>query len=94
MRNTNIQEVRDYLNNKFGEDFTLAEPWPEWMKQERAPMTDTAYKCLCDAEDDLLMQVSCEEEERQDMLVGEVRVMAVNDNVEEKNVIVFCYEEV
>lgn len=26
------KEVADYLNNKFGDDFTLAEPYPYWMK--------------------------------------------------------------
>ena len=25
------KEVADYLNNKFGDDFTLAEPYPYWM---------------------------------------------------------------
>ena len=26
------KEVADYLNNKFGDDFTLSEPYPYWMK--------------------------------------------------------------
>jgi len=26
------KEVADYLNNKFGDDFTLAEPFPYWME--------------------------------------------------------------
>ena len=26
------KEVADYLNNKFGDDFTLAEPYPYWME--------------------------------------------------------------
>ena len=25
------KEVADYLNNKFGEDFTETEPYPYWM---------------------------------------------------------------
>ncbi len=27
------KEVADYLNNKFGDDFTLAEPYPYWMAE-------------------------------------------------------------
>ena len=88
------QEVRNYLNNKFGNDFTQTEPWPEWMRQERVPMTDTAYKCWCDAEYDLLQQVSNEVEEGPGKLIGYWRAKVVNDDVEEKNVIVFYYEEV
>ena len=94
MRYNEKQEVRNYLNNKFGDDFTLTEPWPEWLRQESVPMTDTAYKCRCDAEDDLLMQVSNEADERESNLVGYLRMKVVNDDVEERNVICFCYEEV
>lgn len=87
-------EVMNYLNNKFGNDFTQTEPWPEWMRQERVPMTDTACKCRCEAEDDLLQQVANEAEEGPGKLVGYLRAKVVNDDVEERNVIVFYYEEV
>lgn len=94
MKTNENQEVRNYLNNKFGNDFTQTEPWPEWMRQETVPMTEREYKSWCDAEDELLMQVSNEAEEGLGQLVGYLRAKVVNDDVEERNVIVFYYEEV
>ena len=32
MQNIYSEEVARYLNNKFGDDFTIAEPYPYWMK--------------------------------------------------------------
>ena len=68
---TYSKEVADYLNNKFGDDFTLAEPYPYWMKQpeEQEPgcwlepdrtMTETEYKCWFDAAMDLRAEILCE----------------------------------
>ena len=60
------KEVADYLNNKFGDDFTLAEPYPYWMELPREsfeteePMTDMEYKCWCDAATELRMEILCE----------------------------------
>ena len=86
--------VRNYPNNKFSDDFTLTEPWPEWMRPESVPMTDTAYKCRCDAEDDLLMQVSNEDYEEHGNLVGYLRIRVINDDEAQGNLITFDYEEV
>ena len=94
MKGNENQEVMNYLNNKFGDDFTQTEPWPEWMRQERVPTADTAYKCRCEAEDDLLQQVANEAEEGPGKLVGYLRAKVVNYDVEERKVIVFYYEEV
>lgn len=88
------QEVADYLNNKFGADLTLGEPWPDWMRQENKPMTDTRYKCLCDAKDDLLMQVFNDENEIKGNLVGHLLMQVCNDDEMQANVVRFCYEEV
>lgn len=86
--------VMNYPNNKFIDDFTLTEPWPEWMRQESVPMADTAYKCRCDAEDDLLMQVSNENYEEHGNLVGYLRIRVINDDEAQGNLITFDYEEV
>ena len=94
MKHNEQPEVRNYLNNKFNNDFTLTEPWPEWMRQESVPMTDTAYKCRCDAEDDLLMQVSNENYEEHGNLVGYLRIRVINDDEAQGNLITFDYEEV
>ena len=88
------EEVANYLNNKFGDDFTLTEPYPERMSEENEPMTDTAYKCWCDAEDDLQMQVSNEDYEEHGNLVGYLRIRVVNDDEAQGNLIIFDYEEV
>ena len=88
------QGVADYLNNKFGAELTMGEPWPDWMRQENEPMTDTKYKCLCDAKDDLLMQVFSEENEIKGNLVGHLRTQVCNDDEMQANVIRFYYEEV
>ena len=94
MKDIYNQGVMNYLNNKFGDDFTLTEPWPEWMRQESVPMTDIAYKCRCDAEDDLLMQVSNENYEEHGNLIGYLRIRVINDDEAQGNLITFDYEEV
>ena len=73
MNKTYSKEVADYLNNKFGDDFTLAEPYPYWMKapeqkneeekrrfEQDGAMTATAYKCWCDTENELRIDIICE----------------------------------
>ena len=37
MKKIYTQEVANYLNNKFGDDFTLAEPYPYWMEDRDKP---------------------------------------------------------
>lgn len=65
------KEVTDYLNNKFGDDFTLAEPYPYWMKapdgkedtepgcwiEPDRPMTATGCECWYDTALDLRLEI-------------------------------------
>lgn len=91
------QGVANYLNNKFGDDFTLAEPWPEWMRLENNQRADVRYKCWCEAEDDLLVQLFQEEGEKEECEVnvaGYLRLQVSNDDENERNIISLCYEEV
>ena len=83
------QDVADYLNNKFGEDYAVVEPW---MKR---PKTDTKYKCSCEAMDDLITQCYNEENGNQRKnLVGYLRPVVSNDDEAMRNVITFVYEKV
>ena len=84
------QGVADYLNNKFGDDYTATEPW---MKR---PRTDTEYKCRCEAMDDLMMECFNEEDEdyKEKNLVGFIRLEVVSDDEAEGNLIKIVYEKV
>ncbi|MBO5631232.1 MAG: hypothetical protein J5965_19365 [Aeriscardovia sp.] len=69
MKNTYNQEVENYLNNKFGDDFSLAEPYPYWMISQEKTMNqrkakkELEFKCWCEVMDDLLMQIAEEADE-------------------------------
>ena len=91
------KEVRNYLNNKFGDDYTQTEPWPEWMRLDINPRADVRYKCWCEAEDDLLVQLFQEEGEEEECEVnvaGYLRLQVSNDDENERNIISLCYEKV
>ena len=88
MKNNDNQGVADYLNNKFGDDFATTEPWM------RRPKTDTEYKCSCDAMDDLLTQVSNDEDEVMGNFIGKLKVCVINDDNEQRNKICFVYETI
>ena len=90
MQYVSNQGVADYLNNKFGDDFATTEPW---MKRHR---TDTAYKCRCEAMDDLMMECLNEEDEdyKEKNLVGFIRLEVVSDDEAEGNLIKIVYEKV
>ena len=70
------KEEADYLNNKFGDDFTLAEPYSDWIKpQEKSmnqlkAMKELEFKCWCDVMDDLLQQIAQEEGDDERNIVG------------------------
>ena len=71
MKYTYSKEVAAYLNNKFGDDFTMTEPYPYWMKapdqkedvepecwqEPDRPMTATEYKCWHDCLLDLEQEI-------------------------------------
>ncbi len=92
MKHNYLKGVADHLNNKFGDDFTMAEPWPDWMRQEDEPMTSTCIPC--DAGDDLLMQATSDENDDEKNHVGRLRIEVVCDNEEERNIVKFYYEKV
>ena len=94
MKTLKNQEVANYLKNKFGDDYTLAEPWQCGIRQDDKTMTDTEYKCWNDAKDDLLTQVSNEDNKEEMNFVGYLRAKVVCDNKEEKNIIQFYIEKV
>ena len=62
----------NYLNNKFGDDFTEAEPYPYWMKPQgrSKAMKELEFKCWCEVMDDLLMQIEQEEGDDEKNIVG------------------------
>ena len=81
------QGAADYLNNKFGEDFTETEPW-----MRRQEKTEVAFNAWCEVMDDLLAE--CETEEGQMNHVGYLRPVVSNDDEAMRNVITFVYEKV
>ena len=88
MQQISNQGVADYLNNKFGDDFSSMEPWMT------RPRTDTEYKCSCEAMDDIIMQCYNEENDSHMNPVGYLRIVVSNDDEQQRNVISFVYEEI
>ena len=55
-------EVAEYINNKFGDDYTLTEPYPE--EKEPETTTNNYYRAWYDETDEWLMPMDNYDDEK------------------------------
>ncbi len=89
MKNNYLKGVADYLNNKFGSDYTMTEPYPEWISQEDRQMLDIDFDSWCEAMDDWYERTHYAYEDEEKNIIKELVLFprSIPDNEKQLNLI-------
>lgn len=89
MKNNYLKGIADYLNNKFGSDYTMTEPHPEWISQEDEQMLDIDFDSWCEAMDDWYERTHNANEDEERNIIKELVLYphSIPDNEKQLNLI-------